>query len=161
MTRDEGLTEQLRQVITLAAQAIRAALLLVLVILSGLLRLIITALDAVRSAAGAIVRLMCAAAAVAGLAWSFMPIWSAFGGDVPALLPTVAILLTPIAFVIDAGGGWGGLVLAGLATFGAGIALPALPDTWRALIVVGVISAVVFHSLSKNDGENKHEAHTE
>jgi hypothetical protein len=102
-----------------------------------------------------LVRLVCVGVAVFGAAWSFIPVWSAFGGDPIALLPAAALVLTPLAFVLSGGLSWGGLLLAGLMLFAAGGLVPLVSPLVLDLVCVGIIGAVCFQTLKNNPERNE------
>lgn len=129
-----------------------AALMFVLVtLLADVLRV---ALDALRGFAVVIVRVACVVACVAGIVVSFGPVWSSFGGDVAALISSVVLLLSPVAFVAVIDAGFGGLLLAGGMAFVLGAVLPALHPMVRGLLLVVLLAATIYQSMQ---GASRHE----
>lgn len=131
----------------LAAVAL-AALGFVAMLLSHLARLAAGGVQAASGFAPVLARGVCAGVGACGVAWAFEPVWTAYGGDAPALLPAACLLLSPVAYVVERGAGFGGLALAGVVAVGLGVLLPALHPAVRALALVTVIGAAFFHSLS-------------
>lgn len=98
-----------------------------------------------------LVRFACIALAVGGAAYAFMPVWLAFGADPIALIPTGALILAPLAFVLAGGYSWAGLVVAGLANFiMAALALALAPIVLH-LLCVGIIGGAVFNELKNSE----------
>lgn len=87
-------------------------------------------------------RLLCVTCVVVSLAWAVPRTWLAFGGDIPALLPTIVLVL-PAASALVARLGWGGLVISGAAAMGIGWLVGSVDATSRALIVGGALILVV------------------
>jgi len=148
------------QVIHLALAVVRAAIMLALALAAILLRFILAALDALRGVAAGLVMLLCGGVAVFGVAAAFEPVWLAYGGDAPALLPAACLLLVPVGYAVIVGTGWGGLALAGVLALVFGALLPVLHPAIRALAVTAVIGAVVYRSLTHgevNHGETESE----
>lgn len=158
MSKTDNLTELFRQLITLAAQLLRALLILLLLLSVALLRLLAVAVQALHGVAGASVRLACVAICALCVVSSVGPLWTSFGGDLPALIPVGVILITPLAESLRQRAGFGGLVIAGLIIVGAAAALSALPVLVRALVVVCVLAAsIVEHQTQIHLKEKKHE----
>ena len=137
------------------ADALRALVLLVLSLLTQVLHLLRVAFDALRGAAILIVRVACVGVAVFGVASVAMPIWAAFGGDLPALLPAVALLVLPFAFVLDNGAGFGGVLLAGVAVVLVGASIDAIAYEIRMLLIAVLIGACVVSQMQRTIDNEK------
>src|SRR3990167_5446787 len=126
--------------------AIIAAIALCLAVVGAVAALLSFAFRGLAAYAMAIVMAACVAVAIAGVVLAFGPLVEAFGGDVAALLPAGALVLSPIAFVMLARLGFGGLALAGAVTIGMGYLFPVLSPVARVLFVMLPIGAAFFQS---------------
>jgi hypothetical protein len=132
------------------AASVMAAIALCLAMAGALLAVLAIAFRGLAEYATVIVKAACVAVAVFGVALAFGPAWSSFGGDLPALLPAACVLLSPAAFALLAGLGFGGLLLAGVVTIVLGALLPALHPAARILALMAVIGATFANSLITN-----------
>lgn len=142
-----------RELLDKFTSALRSALvalvMLVLVVLTTAFILFASACNALRAYAMAIVKAAYMAIAITGVVLAFGPLVEAFGGDVAALIPAAALVLSPVAFVMLARLGWGGLALAGAVTIGMGYVFPALSPVVRMLFVMVPIGAAFFQSTQR------------
>ena len=140
---------------TLALRALGAALALVTLAVNGIAEAFHVTGEAVRAITPlllpALFRVLCVGVAIAGAALSFLPTWQAFGGDAPAALPALAVILTPAAFAVMAWSGFGGLAAAGLVTFIFSKVLVWIPAPARALVIAGLIASITIYSISHKE----------
>lgn len=89
-----------------------------------------------------LIRLACAAVALAGAYIVFNAAWSNFGGDLAAMIPAFLLAVLPLGTVLTYRLGFGGLLFAGLAMIGLAFALPSISPTIRNLALVAVVAAI-------------------
>ena len=100
-----------------------------------------------------LVKLACVAVAVSGIALSFQPVFVAYGGDMAAVFPALAVLLAPVLIALITNTGFGGLAVGGLASFLIGNGLALLPAQARALVVTGVLASIAIYFIKEGSNE--------
>jgi hypothetical protein len=89
-------------------------------------------------------------------AWlTFPKVYAAFGNDPTSAMLAGVVILAPAAFVLANGLNWGGLLVSALATWGAGEVVWRLDVASRALVVSGLLGAIVIHFISEKGSDDE------
>jgi hypothetical protein len=100
-------------------------------------------------------RLVCVACEVYAGYIAFGRVCGVYGADLTGVMLAGLVVVCPLAFVFSGGLSWGGLAVAAVVTYGAGLAAPMLSHTARALVIAGALGAVVIHFVGGKADEQK------
>lgn len=97
----------------------------------------------------ALIRFGCVAVCAVGVTYGTYDAWQAFGGDVPALVPALALGLIPLLFAFISRVSFGGMIAAGGFTYLAAQGLLLLPSLLRQISILVVLATLTFTEMSR------------
>lgn len=143
------LGDSLEKLLSAFLSMLRSLLLLLLEIATIAVNLLRTMFDALRSVAIVLVRCGVVCLAVLSGLWSGVTLHAAYGGDLPALLPALAVGGLPAVYgIFRLNDVWSGLVFAAVVTASAGLIVQSLPLQARWVLAGAVRGAAILHLIS-------------
>lgn len=83
-------------------------------------------------------------------------VFQAFGGDIPALIPTAAVIILPLVLCLGSGYGWSGLLASSVMTAVVGLAVVYGGVVAQSVVLSGLIVGLFVYKITENDKENHH-----